>query len=161
VGGVIASREELRDAGLCTTCGECPPSTGRLQCDGCRSRINTARNRRLGRSAEAGAEVTLADVGSEIGGVSRERVRQLQERALKKLRSNAHRVRVRAGLADAVRELRRLRAANTPIADEYAAALEVERLTDALEWLDAYARGELRDGIAHADNVWDALERCA
>jgi hypothetical protein len=161
VGGVISAREELRAAGLCTTCGACPPSGGRLQCDGCRSRINVARNRRLGRSPETGADATLGEVGAAIGGVTRERARQLQARALKKLRSPAHRARVQSELVEAVRELRRVRARGVPIAEEYAAARAVEDLTDALEWLDAYAKSELSDPLEHADNVWDAIARCA
>lgn len=61
----------------------------------------------------------------------------LERQAVARLRRPGHRGIVTGLLRERYWELRRLRLAGAPLAEQWPVALEVESLTDAIEWYDA------------------------
>ncbi len=95
-------------------------------------------------------ETTLESIAAGLG-LTRERVRQIEAIALKRLSSPAHLDTVRRRLAHAVADLRLLRREGVPIEDEWRQAIVVHDLTCAVEWLEAGAAGDLRAILDDAD----------
>lgn len=96
-------------------------------------------------------ETTLERIAAELG-VTRERVRQIESVALKKLASPAHLDVVRRRLVQAVADLRLLQREGATIEDEWRQAMVVHDLMGALEWLEAGAAGDLRTLLIEAES---------
>jgi hypothetical protein len=103
------------------------------------------------------SEARIEEIRTKLDGISKQRVAQLASSAIDRLRSPQHRERVTKRLRDALREMRLRRDMGEPLERVYEAALVVEDLTMALDWLDAYANGEFRERLADRDNeqTWE------
>jgi hypothetical protein len=99
-------------------------------------------------------EVPLNEIGEELG-VSRERARQLEARALRRLCSIEHRAEVRKRLDEAIVEWRAAKKSGVEMRMLWAIH-NVNALIDALDWLDAYHDGTLAEHFAHASQKGEA-----
>jgi hypothetical protein len=150
----------------CTRCRTREPVPGRVQCAECRAlHRRTAHRKRPGtrlvddwsKRGLMWSEARIEEIRTKLDGISKQRVAQLASSAIDRLRSPQHRERVTKRLRDALREMRLRRDMGEPLERVYEAALVVEDLTMALDWLDAYANGEFRERLADRDNeqTWE------
>jgi DNA-binding CsgD family transcriptional regulator len=93
--------------------------------------------------------VPLNEIGEELG-VSRERVRQLEARALRKLCSTSHRVSVEEQLDAAIVIWGEAKASGNEKRMLWAIH-NVDALLDALTWLEEFRTGALRDRLREAE----------
>lgn len=100
------------------------------------------------------AATPLQEIGDELG-VTRERARQLESRALRRLTSQQHRIEVRCRLNDAIDEWKAAKKSGVPKRMLWAIH-NVDALCDALSWLDAYHDGTLAEHYEEALQKGDA-----
>jgi hypothetical protein len=108
------------------------------------------------------AVMQLRDIGREIGGVTRERVRQIEAKALNKLASPDTLVLARQAAWKALRDLQEAESSGQSPATLRRAYFELVEALGALDVLEAIQDGTLLELLRDRDNraptVWERIE---
>jgi hypothetical protein len=117
-------------------------------------RLAKERHKPGGQTRQLDVAVTLEDIAADFG-LTRERIRQIEARALHRLCSPEHRFAVERELDKAIAEWKAAKQSGSETR-MYWAIYNVDALLDALTWLDEIRDGTLREHLREAEMEGEA-----